>query len=109
MSACLRLFLDEATSALDTESEALIQAALDRLIHGEPGSGGDRTCLVIAHRLSTVQTADCIVVLERGQIVEMGTHSKLLAQQGRYADLCQGQFFEAEPATVDLVTVGTGT
>lgn len=103
------LILDEATSSLDTESEALIQAALDRLMHGESGSGCDRTCLVIAHRLSTVQTADCIVVLDRGQIVEMGTHGELLAQQGRYADLCQGQFFAAEPAAFDLAAVGTGS
>ncbi|NMF85150.1 ABC transporter ATP-binding protein [Nodosilinea sp. P-1105] len=102
------LILDEATSSLDTESEALIQAALDRLMHGEPNSGGDRTCLVIAHRLSTVQKADCIVVLEHGQIVEMGTHVALLARQGRYADLCQGQFFVADPSASDLGIVNKG-
>ncbi len=85
------LILDEATSALDTESESLIQAALDRLMHDGQRSG-DRTCLVIAHRLSTVQKADCIVVLEQGKIVEQGTHQELLTRQGRYAELYQTQF-----------------
>ncbi len=74
------LILDEATSALDTESEALIQEALERLMRG-------RTTFVVAHRLSTVRQADRIVVLERGQVVETGTHAKLLAAEGLYARL----------------------
>jgi ABC-type multidrug transport system fused ATPase/permease subunit len=74
------LILDEATSALDTESEALIQDALKALLQG-------RTSLVIAHRLTTIQTADKIVVLEKGAIAEIGTHAELLTNRGRYAYL----------------------
>lgn len=74
------LILDEATSALDNQSEALVQAALDRLMQG-------RTTFVIAHRLSTVQGADQILVLDRGRIVERGTHSELLAAGGLYSEL----------------------
>jgi ABC-type multidrug transport system fused ATPase/permease subunit len=74
------LILDEATSSLDTESEALIQEGLAALMAG-------RTTFVIAHRLSTIRTADQILVLENGEIVERGTHSKLLAHGGRYFDL----------------------
>lgn len=78
------LIFDEATSALDTESETLVQQALDTLLAG-------RTALVIAHRLSTIRTADLIVVLEQGAIVESGTHSQLLALNGRYKQLLQMQ------------------
>ncbi|HLI18617.1 MAG TPA: lipid A export permease/ATP-binding protein MsbA [Rhodanobacteraceae bacterium] len=85
------LVLDEATSALDTESERLIQDALSRLMK-------NRTVLVIAHRLSTVEHADQIAVLDAGRIVERGTHSELLARQGKYAALYHLQF--REPATV---------
>ncbi|TCL32939.1 subfamily B ATP-binding cassette protein MsbA [Anaerospora hongkongensis] len=82
------LVLDEATSALDTESEKLVQQALDKLMIG-------RTSFVIAHRLSTVQRADMIVVLDKGRIVEQGTHSELLASGGLYSTLYQVQFREA--------------
>lgn len=85
------LLLDEATSALDTESERLIQDALDRLVAG-------RTTLVIAHRLSTVQSADLIVVMDRGRIVERGSHADLLARDGAYAALHRLQFHEPSAA-----------
>ena len=74
------LILDEATSALDTESEAMVQKALDTLME-------NRTTFVIAHRLSTVQKADRIIVLEKGGIVEMGTHEELLKNGGIYRKL----------------------
>jgi subfamily B ATP-binding cassette protein MsbA len=83
------LILDEATSALDTESERQVQAALETLMRG-------RTTIVIAHRLSTVERADRIVVLERGRVVESGRHAELLARGGVYAKLHQLQF-AAEP------------
>ncbi|MEM7770050.1 MAG: ABC transporter ATP-binding protein [Cyanobacteria bacterium P01_A01_bin.37] len=79
------LILDEATSALDTVSERLVQEALENLSH-------NRTTLVIAHRLSTIQKADQIVVLEKGQVVEVGDHNTLLKQGGHYAELHAIQF-----------------
>lgn len=79
------LILDEATSALDTESESLVQEALDKLMVG-------RTSFVIAHRLSTVQRADVILVLERGRIVERGSHAELIKAGGLYSKLYQIQF-----------------
>jgi ATP-binding cassette, subfamily B, bacterial MsbA len=81
------LILDEATSALDTLSERLVQEAIDELSR-------DRTTLVIAHRLSTVQKADQIAVLDKGKVVEIGTHAQLLQQNGYYARLCAIQFGE---------------
>ncbi len=83
------LILDEATSALDAESERLVQRALANLIK-------DRTTIVIAHRLSTVRRADLIVVMERGQIIETGTHTELLARDGHYRHLYELQFADEE-------------
>ncbi|MFC7788383.1 ABC transporter ATP-binding protein [Microbacterium sp. MAHUQ-60] len=78
------LLLDEATSALDPESEVLVKEALERLMHG-------RTTLIVAHRLSTVRRADRIAVLERGRIVEQGSHADLMTLGGRYVQLHQAQ------------------
>lgn len=85
------LLLDEATSALDAETEAAVQEGLRRAMAG-------RTVLVIAHRLATVQGADQILVLERGAVVEQGSHRQLLSQAGRYEELCRQQLIHATQA-----------
>lgn len=88
------LILDEATSALDSESERHVQAALETLMQG-------RTSLVIAHRLSTIEKADRIVVMQQGQIVEMGSHQELLVKNGAYAQLHRIQFSNTITAHAD--------
>ena len=85
------LILDEATSSVDTESELLIQEAIDKLIAG-------RTSIVIAHRLSTIRKADKIIVLDKGEIKEMGNHEELLAKGGFYTKLHEMQFSKKQPA-----------
>jgi ATP-binding cassette subfamily B protein len=79
------MLLDEATSALDAEAEAAVQLGLKQAMAG-------RTVLVIAHRLATVQEADQIVLMERGSIVDVGTHDALMQRGGRYRELCEKQF-----------------
>ena len=77
------LILDEATSSIDTRTEQIVQDGMDKLMHG-------RTTFVIAHRLSTVQNSDCIMVLEQGRIIERGTHDELVRKKGRYYQLYTG-------------------
>ncbi|HBF47040.1 MAG TPA: lipid ABC transporter permease/ATP-binding protein, partial [Shewanella frigidimarina] len=85
LNAAPILILDEATSALDTESEKAIQKGLDNLRH-------NRTSVVIAHRLAKIESADEILVIDQGRVVERGNHSELIAQAGIYANLYQMQF-----------------
>ena len=91
------LLLDEATSALDAESERMVQAALESAF-------ADRTTLVIAHRLATVQKADRIVVMEAGEIVDIGTHEQLVARGGLYARLAAMQFGMETPDSARLAS-----
>ncbi len=81
------MILDEATSALDTESERLVQVALENMMK-------NRTSIVIAHRLSTIQNADEIIVMQKGQIVEQGKHQELLDKKGVYSNLVNMQSFQ---------------
>ena len=81
------LILDEATSSIDTRTEKLVQDGMDALMYG-------RTTFVIAHRLSTVRNADCIMVMEQGRIIERGTHDELIEKKGRYYQLYTGNFAE---------------
>jgi ATP-binding cassette subfamily B protein len=84
------LILDEATSALDAESEHLVKEALERLMRG-------RTTLIIAHRLSTVMSADRVVVLDGGQVVQSGPHAALVREDGIYRRLVERQFIGHDP------------
>jgi ATP-binding cassette subfamily B protein len=93
------LILDEATSSVDTETEFRVRDALNRMVEG-------RTSLIIAHRLSTVQRADKIIVMHKGQVREMGTHQQLLAQRGIYFKLYQLQYKDQEIAAGPAVTAG---
>ena len=86
------LLLDEATSALDAESEYLVQQALDRLLAA-------RTTIVIAHRLSTVRDADCVVVIDEGQVVGTGTHATLMETSDLYKKLVKRQLVNAQSGT----------
>ena len=85
------LILDEATSALDNESEEAVQESLERL-------AADRTTIIIAHRLSTIKNADEIATVERGRVVERGTHEELLARGGTYARYYEMQFGPEVPS-----------
>jgi ATP-binding cassette subfamily B multidrug efflux pump len=93
------LILDEATSSVDTETEFRVRDALNRMVEG-------RTSLIIAHRLSTVQRADKIIVMHKGQVREMGTHQQLLAQRGIYFKLYQLQYKDQEITAGPAVTAG---
>ena len=83
------LILDEATSSIDTRTEKLVQQGMDALMEG-------RTSFVIAHRLSTVQNANCIMVMDHGRIIERGSHDELIEQKGKYYQLYTGNAIENE-------------
>ncbi len=85
------LLLDEATSSLDTESESVVQAALDAAAKGEGSEGRKRTTVSVAHRLSTIKGADVILVFSQGRIVEVGSHNELVERKGVYYQMCLGQ------------------
>jgi len=93
------LILDEATSSVDTETEFRVRDALSRMVEG-------RTSVIIAHRLSTVQRADKIIVMHKGQVREMGTHQQLLAQRGIYFKLYQLQYKDQEVAAGPALNAG---
>jgi ATP-binding cassette subfamily B protein len=95
------LILDEATASVDSETEKEIQKALDNLVQG-------RTTIAIAHRLSTLQRADRLVVLDRGQVVEEGSHDALMARQGAYYKLYQAQARNVDTDLDDAVETGLG-
>lgn len=83
------LILDEATSSIDTRTEIYVQRAFTRMMEG-------RTCFIVAHRLSTIREADCILVMRDGKIIEQGTHESLLRKDGYYAQLYNSQFARSE-------------
>ena len=85
------MILDEATSSIDTRTEAIVQRGMDRLMQG-------RTVFVIAHRLSTVQNSDVIMVLDKGRIIERGSHDDLIAAKGKYHQLYTGAFEDFDQA-----------
>ncbi|MDR4968751.1 MAG: ABC transporter ATP-binding protein, partial [Acholeplasmataceae bacterium] len=90
------LILDEATSSIDSESEVVIQNATEKLL-------SDRTSFIVAHRLSTIVNSDLIVMLDMGQIVEMGTHEELLQKRGAYFELYKNQFFKEKGQELEAV------
>lgn len=83
------LLLDEATSSIDTRTEVLVQNAFDKMIEG-------RTSLIVAHRLSTIRNATCILVMKDGKIIERGTHDELMAQGGFYKNLYESQWTQTK-------------
>ncbi|EGX45057.1 hypothetical protein AOL_s00173g158 [Orbilia oligospora ATCC 24927] len=89
------LLLDEATSSLDTESEKVVQEALDSVAKSESSEGRNRTTVAVAHRLSTIKNADMVCVFSQGRIIEVGTHDQLAEEQGIYYQMCLGQSLDS--------------